>query len=380
MAREEINATTIIGFFAFLTFGMSLDQLQFVDGYLSYAGAMLAVCALGALASSSWKPLNILALGTVIFALGIGIYQSTLQITAYFILAFAALRIAAGGGWKPVLARAALMGGCAVLGSVIYVATNATLKHAGVAWFQLYPLRAQGLSYVPANLPLYCLTIAQAFGAGGQQYITLVPYVVALLIFLVMVFYFTRCGRQGVRPLLIAMLLVLAALCIFPDPANLLLAIYWPSPRSMCAFGLFIAALLNVLCRDRAGTCLALILVAAQIVVVVKNDSRRFEQWTADTAVAEQLILDSYQNTPAGETPTITLGVSWRNLNIAMPLPYNFGISMFGAPWSATSFVRYISGGDVNVVLDDGKACAKPRKFLTITPTGDGIRACFEQN
>ncbi len=379
-AQTALEPVAIIGFIAFLTFGMSLDQSQFVGDYLSYTGAMLAVAAIAALVSSSWRPLATLALGAIIFAVGLGFYQSILQITAYFILAYAALQVASGSTWKPVAARGALIAGCAVVGSVIYVGVNAALKHGGAVWYRNYPLRAQSLSFVPGNLSQYLRTIEQSLGFEGQPYAILEPRVVVLLIFFVFVFYLRRCAGLGIRHLLLAMLLLVAALCIFPDPANLLLALYWPSPRSMCAIALFIAAMLNVICRHRVGLVLGLILVAAQMVVIVKNHGERFEQWTADTAVAEQLILAADQNSSADTVPTITLGVSWRNLAIAAPQPYNFGLSMFGAQWSATSFVRYIGGGKVNVIFDDGKACAGLRNNLAITPVANGIKACFAQN
>jgi len=379
-AQAALTPAAIIGFGAFLTFGMSLDQMQFVGDYMSYAGAMLAVGAIGLLASSQAKPLGVLALGAILFAFGLGFYQSILQITGYFILAVAALQIARGSLWKPVAARGALMAGCAVFGSVIYVAVNETLKHAGAAWYLNYPVRTLGLSYVAVNLRPYLLTIAQSIGFAGHPYASLEPGVVVLLIFAMIVFYLRRSAGLGISGLVIALALVLAALCIFPDPANLLLALYWPSPRSMCAFGLFVGAIMYIICRDRAGMMLALILVAAQIAVVVKNQGERFEQWAADTAVAQQLILDADQNSSAGTTPTITLGVSWRNLAIDVPQPYNYGLSMFGAAWSAPAFVRYIGGGKVSVAVDDGKACTKVQKNLSITPVSNGIIACFAQN
>ncbi len=376
-ARQDINSSALLGFMAFLTFGLSLDQMQFDVQSLQYAACLFAVSTIAMLVSSSRKPLNILVIGTAIFACGIGFYQNILQITAYFILALLVLQNAGNRAWKPMLKQASLMAGCAVLGSVFYVLINTTLKHMGAPWFQNYPVRTLGISYALKNFPKYLLTIPQAFGIIGHRYTTLLPYIVALLILAVTGFYFSRCWKQGQRQRVIAVLLVFSALLVLPNPANLLLAGFWPTARTLCAFALFLAVLVTLASHNKIGVWFALILVATQSGVVVKNYAQRLNQWVADTAVAENLIFAAYQNTPVGTQPKIVLGVLERDMGIASPRPYAYGISMFNESWSAATFVHYISGGKVNVLLDDGTVCSTPQKTLTITPTKDGINACF---
>ncbi|MFT8418864.1 MAG: glucosyltransferase domain-containing protein [Acetobacter sp.] len=374
---QDINSNTLLGFGAFLTFGLLLDQMQFSIQSLQYAACMFAVSAIAILATSSRRPFTILAIGSVIFTLGIGFYQNILQISAYFILASIVLQSSSGRAWKPIAAQASLMAGCTILGSIPYPIINTTLKHMGSSWFHDYPSRALGLSYALKNLPEYLLTIPRAFGIIGYRYITLLPHIIALLILAVIGLYFVCCWKQGLRQRLVSIALVITALLILPNPANLLLAGFWPTSRTLCAFGLFVAALIPIICRSQTGTWLAIIFVAMQSGVAVKNYAQRLDQLIADTAIAENLLLEAYRNTPVGTQPKITLGVSGRSLNLAVPQPYAYGISMFNDYWSAATFVRYISGKKVNVILDDGTVCTAQTRSLTITPTKDGINACF---
>ena len=341
---------------------------------------MLAVSAIAVLVSSTRKNLSVLAIGSVIFAFGIGFYQNILQIMAYFILASFVLQSATGHAWKPMLRQVALMTGCTVIGAIPYAIINSGLKHMGLSWFQRYPGRPFSGAYLLKNLPEYFLTIPRVFGIIGHRYITLLPHIVALLIFVLIGLYIAYSWKQAGRQRFLSIVLVFLALLILPNPANLLLADFWPTPRTLCAFGLFVAAMIPLVCQSRTGTWLALILVAMQGGVDVKNYAQRLDQWVADTAIAENLILTAYQNTPLGKQPKITLGVLGSSLNILTPQPYAYGISMFSEFWSAAPFVEYISGGKVRVILDDGTICGAHKNYLAITPTDDGINACFAQD
>ena len=138
-ARQEITLNAFLGFGSFLTFGLSLDQMQFDIQSLQYAVCMFAVSAIAALASSTRKNLSILTIGATIFAFSIGFYQNILQIMAYFILASFVLQSATGHAWKPMLRQVALMTGCTVIGAIPYAIINSALKHMGLSCFQHYP-------------------------------------------------------------------------------------------------------------------------------------------------------------------------------------------------------------------------------------------------
>lgn len=378
LSGNYLDKTTIIGFIIFLTFGLSLDQMQFSVESFQYMACMLAVSGIAVLSASSINIFYILLFGTSIFAIGVGFYQNILQMTAYFILSYFALQSVSNRPYKPIVIQASLMSGCAILGSIVYVIINLTLKHLGAAWFQDYPVRHQGLSNIIKNIPQYFITIPRAFGIFGHRYMIMLPHIVSLIIIVVFGFYIAYCWHIRKKQKFFPFFLVVAAILIMPNPANLLLEGFYPSPRTLSALGLFIAVLVAIICRrGKAGTWLSLFLISLQIAVVFKWYGHRHNQWVADVAVAENLILEAYRNTPASMQPNITISVSAGDLTVTSALAYYFGGSLFSTPWSSEAFLQYVSGGRVSVSLDSGIVCSKTNYFLSVNPKANGINVCF---
>jgi hypothetical protein len=375
IAEEQFGAAALLGFCVFITFGLSLEAYSFGMAYPSYAAALFAGAVASRIAASrQWAHLPAIFVSAVSLTVGLGFYQIIVQFVVYIALA-CVLLLNGRHSWRENLLFAFRLGASVIIAALAYLAINGALKYAGFAWIQNYPARSQSFAYIAQNLPEYFRTIAGLLHLAGAPYGILLPAVVIILIAGV----FATVAALDVPQSLIASALCLStALLIVPNPMNLLLAVYWPSARSLYPIALFVGLASFVAARTNPGRQIVFALIIAQVTTMILDLRARSMQLDSDMAVARTLVLKALEQALKGRRPEITLGVSWRDVSVAEQMPYTFGLSMFGTRWSATAFVKYVGGDEVDVKLSSPEQC-KSEHRLEISETPMGVLACFAQ-
>jgi hypothetical protein len=157
-----------------------------------------------------------------------------------------------------------------------------------------------------------------------------------------------------------------------------LLDTFWPSSRSLSAFGLLLAAACTLVCTSRSGRAVVVMLATCQVCVLVMRYGDRAIQQSSDVAVAQQIILQAEQSAPKQASPQIALATSWRSTGTLPKGPYDFGISMFSTQWSSVALLRYVSGNRVGVSLADPQQCEPFTTHLHFENTGSNLLVCFD--
>lgn len=113
------------------------------------------------------------------------------------------------------------------------------------------------------------------------------------------------------------------ALALCPDPANLVMGLYWPSARSLSGIGIFFgvicAALFANLDRRRGGSggfshgqYLICLVAVGQVVVAVLRYQDRLIQQEADFSLARAVLLKAYEAYAVDEPLVLKLWVDPR--------------------------------------------------------------------
>jgi hypothetical protein len=247
---ENFWAQTI-GTLSLVTFCLNQDIYQFKEAYLSYGLSF----AFGALAIRTAKSdlhyLNKIFLCSIYSTLSVGAYQIFLQvfimIVAVWVLSWAADRQSKRDQFAILTLSASV-----VLGAIIYVIANNTLRVFAIDGFSQYPARAQGAKYVVGNIGAYLQTtidiwvpFQSSFQPLSNSLISIGWAVVCMLLFRIV-----HRRSAGYKSVVVIVVVAGAMLCA-PNPANLMMETYWPSPRSVAGIAFFV----SVASRSRDFAC-----------------------------------------------------------------------------------------------------------------------------
>ena len=383
----ESSSGFIVGYIVFLTFGLNLDLFQFVFAYLQYGIAF--ACAAGAVwmahhvRSTSSAVLGASALGVI----GLGSYQLFAQLIVMVVLALIVSSSMCHDAGPPRHLRRTIGVSllALVIGAALYLALNAMLKRLGVAGFAHYPVREQGLKFAWVNLPAYRRTLLALVGLSDALYRPLLPKLWRLAFVATILFAAAALWRRGYRRGGSGTLAIAAALVLWPNPANLFLADYWPSARSMSGFAIFIGLLCGAIfsrSRDvggfgRFGRILVLGVAACQCSLMAIRYQDRFVQQAADVALAESILLRAYAEFPVDAPVAIDLAIAPEAVQTVKPLVLDYGRSMFATSWSAPAFLDHLSGHRVSPRTVDLGDCAESPTRLSYERRGDRLLVCL---
>ena len=339
-----------------------------------------------------WSP-RLIALGTVVFALALSIYQVVLQFSLMILLLGAAIGLTrclvAGGarGWtarvssrsmpRPIWRRApgdlarhpqsALLA-CTVLGTLAYMALQRAVSaalHVKLAQrTELLPLGAiAGRVREAAEVLRYRLLPApDAMIAGFTKGLLLLLLLGALAGLLV---------RTRLRPrplgLVLAIALLLAAALVGTIGLILVLKEFWPVPRVMSQAGIFWAGVLAI-CYLCAGPWLRRYLALAALLIALSfvGSANRIlgeqirlnarDTWKANRIVAR------LEGLPGFLTITYVAvdGGTWNYPLGFATADHDMNISAFSASWSRVELLAEVSGYDFKTAdkAQDGIAAA----------------------
>lgn len=372
----------VLGFCAFISFGLLMDNYSFASDWLVYgvafagAGTALSICA-----STGTIGLKIV-LSSVIGGVAMGFYQTYPSIVAYSILASLLVRFLR----DERLDRLTIAQYCAVSASVLgaiffYFIVNHALHFAGVAGYESLA-RPFGMRFIHQNFHQYLKTMREALNAFKG------PYSVYLSgISMVLSLGSVLAAIVSLRSWYAAVgfcLVFFAVAVILPNPANILLQTYWPSPRSISPVAIFfplliIYSLTYFRWPRLANYCLEIVLalvVFAQVLVYFNQQKVRMDQQTADFALADTLITMAYQNTSAGVMPVVKIRQGLFTTFTSSPRSFEFGVSLFATNWSLGGLFAYLSNHKVVVEFASADDCAQTTKGLDIFKKGDSLLVC----
>ena len=383
----DLSGGFITGYIVFLTFGLNLDLFQFLFAYLQYGIAF--ACAAGAVwlahhvRSTTWAVLGASALSVI----GLGSYQLHAHLVLMVALALivsSSLRVE-GGLSRQLRRTIALSLLSLAIGAALYLALNATLKRLGVEGFAHYPIREQGMGFAWANLPAHRRTLLAMLDLSDTMYRPLLPRIwrltfIATILWAIAALWHKgrRCGGSGT-------LAIAAALVIWPNPANLFLAAYWPSARSMSGFAIFFGLLCGAISGlsaeartfGRLGRALVLGVVACQCVLMAARYQDRFVQQEADVALAQSILIRAYAEFPTDTPVALDLAIAPDAVQTVKPTVYDYGRSMFATSWSAPAFLDHLSGHRVSSQVVDIADCASSPHRLSYTMRGSRLLVCL---
>lgn len=387
IAGERPSGGWLVGYLLFLTFGLNLDLLQYVFAYSQYGVAFL--CAAGALwlahtvRSMLRAVISAASLGTI----GLGAYQLYAQIVLLAVLALCLCSALRGEVLLPRRLRRLVATSLAalILGAVFYLAANGGLRWYGIAAFAHYPVREQGVAFVRANLPAYLATLSDLMAYAASPYQPLLPKIWRLVFAALALYGCAILGRAGWRHAAFGVLVFGAAVLLWPNPANLFLADYWPSARSMAGFSLFLGTVCCVLYRNapargsfgNLGRAAIVGLLACQSVLMVLRYQDRVVQQAVDTALAQAIVMRAESETPPGAPAAVDLAIAPDAVQTVKPVVYDYGRSLLAAPWSAPAFLDHLSGHRVAARVVDPGACAGRERRLSFEMRGDRLLVCL---
>nr|WP_294503132.1 hypothetical protein [uncultured Rhodopila sp.] len=384
----------LFGALIYITYCFNMDIYQFKTAYLSYALSFGLLGLAVRVGRSSLAALPRITIATVCLIGSIGAYQTSLQFLVMMLGVWALALLtrdppdrSGRGAWVLIPALALAMVG--------YGLCNILLKRAGIDGFDAYPSRPQGAVFIVTNLLPYFSAILDIFNPLSRVFAPLTNPVIGLVqvaLLAVSAWLMSCAARSFMQRLLIWGIFAGCILCA-PNPANLMMALFWPSARSMTGIAIFYAGLVALLIERwpatgrpaGAGSAALVALVLSAVLLHGANDAyligRRFFQQQVDFAQAEKIVADVANALPEAETPlTARIVIAWHSNLIYRDTPYDYGLSLFGAPWSATALLTFTSGGAVVGEAGSRSACPATDRalFPTTTRLSDRVAlVCF---
>ena len=306
LAKIDNLRARLAGTALYFTFCFNLDLFQFKEVYLSFALSFgLAALALR-IGRLSWPVWARIAGSALCLALSIGGYQVSAQLYLLAVGLWALSQLARDPPCTPH-SRAWTLISAGAAAAVLYFICNKFLAYLHMEGFLGFATRRPfGLQFVSANCEPYLKTIFDTISPTSHAYLPLTNpltstgYTLILVIFLI---YFTRAASRLWKKVLVGTILLCALLCA-PNPANLALQDYWPSPRSVAGIAVFysgMAALLvdRMVARGGNGSSafralgwLLLLMISVQTANDAYILGRRSVQQQADFVLAQQIIAE----------------------------------------------------------------------------------------
>jgi hypothetical protein len=395
LAKIDSLRARLVGTAMYFTFCFNLDIFQFKEVYLSFAlsfGLAALALRIGRVFLPVWARI---AGSALCLMLSIGGYQASAQIYLLAVSLWALSQLAHDPPYTPHH-RAWTLVPAGAAAAVLYFICNKVLAHYDIEGFLAFATRRPfGLQFVSANYKDYFATIFDVASPRSHIYfpltnpLTSIGYALILVIFLI---YFTLAAGQLWKKVLIWTILVAALLCA-PNPANLAMQVYWPSPRSVAGIAVFysgVAALLVDSMVARAGNggvvfrslgWLLLLIISVQTANDAYILGRRSVQQQADFVLAQQIIAEIERLWPEIEVPiTANVVQHWSVNSIYKNVPYGFGSGLFDTDWSAPALLTLVSGGAVVGMAGERSQCDSVKSSVSpvITPISEGVvRVCL---
>ncbi len=376
----------------FFTSCFSIDLYQFRETYLCFGLSFL--CSALAIRCAA-LPVGLaarVALATLFAVLAFGTYQTAPQIlvmVAGLGLIARLLDSRASRSMRDIVVLIA----ATLIATIAYFAITKILV-ANVEGFTRSTARLFGPQFVLANLGAYLRTVTELTLPVGNAFDPITNHVLSAA--LAMLWIGAAIGfsvaTRGWRK--IAIWVVLAGLLICaPNPANLLLKDFWPTPRSAQGIVIFfagMAALLVQLAVDRGfryldpRRALGVLLGLLILMQVVNNSqllSRRTMQQDLDFALARQIVTDIERLAPpTSDSIPANIVAYWSSNALFQRMPYSVGLGLFGSDWSARALLTFVSRGRV-IARSGNPADCPPAPLRTVPATvmgRDGVPlVCF---
>jgi hypothetical protein len=377
----------IVFFGLFITFGLLADVFQFTFAYAQYGAAFwaagFALRTAFSEAPLAWR----VGAGILIGWVACGFYQIYPAVVLAAALGLAFLYVARGRGmarwWQGAVVLAVGLIGAALL----YLATNAALKAGGHPWFAAYPARAQGLGFVAGNLSRYGTTLGAMLNPWSWAYGFLnTPLIHAGLLLGVVALAVVTMLRRRPWPALLLAVAVIGTVATLPNPANLPLQIFWPSPRSVSAAAIIACCLLMAAylairsdlprLRPAMAACVTALLLL-QVTHLARLQQFRYATQQQDLALANAIMQEAYRLTRPGEPIQLRLRADWLASVRGAPMSHDYGTSAFASSYAASALLAIYSGGRIQATAATPEECRGVTARLSVRREGEVLIACL---
>ncbi|ACD20999.1 glucosyltransferase domain-containing protein [Paraburkholderia phytofirmans] len=368
-ARLRLNiAEIVIPFCAFVLCGCMFDVYQFSYASIQVgAGSLLAALAL--YVASSERPIAIrLIVLTASGWLATGFYQIYPYLLTSAAVAIVLLR-AADGKLDSIDIRKIVLFALTVAISVVfsiflYLATNKFMKAMNFESMANYPLRPFGIGFARANVTHYLDSIKEILNPNSPLYGYFYSKFYLLGVFAALIIIGV-CKMSSVRNISVIMLSLTITVLMLPNPTNILLQVYWPTPRSLSPVSLIIGALfiggpLQIRSEKYKNifTALLVFCVSCQALLYMDMTNIRRDQQDLDFQFAKKLIDEAEQNSASNTPITIKTSMSWRDNTLVHQRSFDYAGSLFSAEWSTRALFGYLSGRRVTWLPASENDCA----------------------
>lgn len=368
--KIESRRAVIIGFLAFLFFGLNLDLFQFTFAQLSYAigfaclAAVLRVAGRGE-SSSTVRLLTCIVLATI----AIGSYQLYIiyALVAVMSISFVHILRAGVGGIDRRLILFVTISDLA--GSIIYLVINGALRAIRFSEFTSYPQREQGIRFIAGNVGRYLETLKDLIWIDeGNAYSALIPMAVKALFVLLICSLMWRSRSLGAVAVGVLASVLAGIVVLWANPVNMLLSAYWPSARSLSTFGIFVGAIVashsEIIARSeerghrsRLEEALIALLIAFEFTNAVVRFKDRSIRQVEDIALAQSIVSTISDHRSTTGDKALIVGTTRAPENAHFEVAYDYGISMFQTPWSISALLQYVSHDRLNIKIDHDNRC-----------------------
>lgn len=386
LARLTVSSLHfVLGFAIFATFGLLMDIYSFANVWVQ-SGVASGVVALTLHTSlSSRSPLRKLIYASALGWLAMGFYQTYPYVMACSLVAAFLARFASGSSVSRAdIKNEYLAPAMGVLVAVaLYFVTNKLLHALHVPGYEKV-WRPFGAKYIHTNLASYSQVIRDGLNAFGGPYAVYLSKIGLTVTAAALASALWASRRSaGVLWILFAVIVVMLML---PNPTNLLMKTFWPSPRSLSpvaiVFPLLLIAASSRWAIRLAGVPvahLALALVAAsQCLVFIDAQKGRSDQQMVDFSMASIIVNRAYQEFPASQRPRVKVHYGPYDNGIKRPQSFEYGISLFAAPWSLHGLITYVSGGRVDGDAAPAQDCEGNTVHLQILKRDDVLLVCAQ--
>lgn len=380
---------TVLGFCIFASYGLFADLYQFSSAFIQTGSATLTVAAVLTIARGAAPVLRKWLLSSFLGWIALGFYQTFPYVLLCSLIAAAYLELwhtASGKRTQFLLLRERYVVAIAstITALASYLVTSPLLKAFDLPGFRDYPQRAFGARYVVSNAAEYARTIFKVLNPFAHTYAHFTSRFTILLFGISVIYLLVRAFRHS-RALGCLTVLILALTAVaLPDPTNILLATFWPSPRSVSPIAILVACAITVWASTLktrfktidSGTLLLASAVCLQFVIYADLQARRADQQNADFITAISLINRAYETFPDEGSPLILTNFDWHD-NVTMhDRTFEFGESYFVEGWSRRGLIQYLSNGRVRIADANPSDCAGVRGRFEVTRLPHALLVC----
>ncbi|HDR9081984.1 TPA: hypothetical protein QDA98_004617 [Burkholderia vietnamiensis] len=377
------TAEYLAGFSIFLTFGLLMDVFSFTNVWVQSGAASLALAASLNITQSERRFASKISIIGLVGCVAMGFYQTYPYMVACSLMAAFVISFAFGDGetLSTIVHRYLPAAVGALIAVGLYLVTNKILQGAGVPGFSAGG-RPFGAEYLKPNVLPYIKTIGDALNAfsGGYAHyenrITIIVFGLAVVT--------AVSAAKSLRAKVLVIFAFFAVALMLPNPTNLLMKIYWPSPRSLSPISIFVALIITAACARWTGKIAGvsigmvalLITVLSQAVIYIDQQKGRADQEAMDIATANMIINRAYQEFPYTKRPVVKMNFNWDDNVIYHARTFEFGESLMTTPENRKGLFLYLSNGRVDVYPTSPSECSGIRSHLTIEVKGDALLVC----